>query len=30
MTKPTEPVPQFADEAHERAYWETHDSAEMV
>ena len=25
MTKPTKPIPQFADEAQERAYWEAHD-----
>ena len=26
MTKPTKPIPPFADEAEERAYWEAHDS----
>jgi len=26
MTKPTELIPQFTDEAQERAYWEAHDS----
>ena len=28
MNKPTEAVPTFADEAQERAFWETHDSTE--
>jgi predicted DNA binding CopG/RHH family protein len=27
MTKQTKPIPTFTDEAQERAYWETHDSA---
>jgi predicted DNA binding CopG/RHH family protein len=26
LAKPTKPIPQFADEAQERAYWEAHDS----
>lgn len=26
----TQPVPKFATEAQERAYWETHDSSEHV
>jgi predicted DNA binding CopG/RHH family protein len=30
MTKPTKPIPQFADEAQERAYWDTHDSTVHV
>jgi predicted DNA binding CopG/RHH family protein len=30
MTKPLEPVPPFATEAEERAFWETHDSADHV
>ena len=30
MTKPTKPIPQFADEAQERAYWEAHDSTGHV
>jgi predicted DNA binding CopG/RHH family protein len=30
MTKPTKPIPQFADEAQERAYWEAHDSTVHV
>ena len=28
MSKPRKPVPVFADEAEERAYWESHDSSE--
>lgn len=30
MTKPTKPVPKFASEAQERAYWETHDSTKHL
>ncbi len=30
MTKKPETVPVFADEAEERAYWESHDSADVV
>jgi predicted DNA binding CopG/RHH family protein len=30
MTNPTKPIPQFADEAQERAYWEAHDSTVHV
>jgi predicted DNA binding CopG/RHH family protein len=30
MAKPTKPIPQFADEAQERAYWEAHDSTVHV
>ena len=30
MNKPTEPLPKFANEAQERAYWEIHDSTEHV
>ncbi|MDP3654558.1 MAG: BrnA antitoxin family protein [Rhodoferax sp.] len=30
MTKPTKPIPQFADEAQERAYWEANDSTVHV
>lgn len=26
MNKPTKAIPKFADEAQERAYWETHDA----
>jgi len=28
MNKPNKPIPTFANEAEERAYWETHDSSE--
>jgi predicted DNA binding CopG/RHH family protein len=27
MSKPTKAIPTFANEAQERAYWETHDSS---
>ena len=27
MSKPVKPIPTFASEAEERAYWESHDSA---
>lgn len=30
MAEPLKPLPAFADEAEERAYWETHDSADHV
>ena len=30
MTKRLKPVPDFADEAEEREFWETHDSADYV
>ena len=30
MTRKTMPVPKFATEADERAYWEAHDSSEHV
>jgi predicted DNA binding CopG/RHH family protein len=30
MTKPTEATPTFANEADERAYWESHDSTEHL
>ena len=30
MAKPTKPIPQFADEAQERAHWEAHDSTVYV
>lgn len=30
MSKTTKPLPTFATEAEERAYWERHDSAELV
>jgi len=30
MNKPTKAIPQFATEAEERAYWETHDSTEHL
>ncbi len=30
MTKPTKPIPKFANEAQERAYWESHDSTVHV
>ena len=30
MTKPTKPIPAFANEAQERAYWESHDSTEHL
>ena len=30
MDKPTKAIPQFATEAEERAYWETHDSTEHL
>ncbi len=30
MTKKLEEVPAFADGAEERAYWETHDSADHI
>jgi predicted DNA binding CopG/RHH family protein len=30
MSKPAKATPKFANEAQERAYWESHDSAEHV
>ena len=30
MTKPTKPIPKFASEAQERAYWATHDSTKHL
>ena len=30
MNKPIKAIPQFANEAEERAYWETHDSTEHL
>jgi predicted DNA binding CopG/RHH family protein len=30
MTKPTKATPTFANEADERAYWESHDSTEHL
>ena len=30
MNKQTKTIPKFADEADERAYWETHDSTEHL
>ncbi len=30
MSKQLKPVPQFKNEAEERAFWETHDSADYV
>lgn len=30
MNKRLEPIPRFATEAEERAFWETHDSADYV
>jgi len=30
MSKPRKTVPRFANEAEERAFWETHDSSEYV
>ncbi len=30
MTKKLRPVPNFADEAEERQFWETHDSTDYV
>ena len=30
MNKQTKTIPKFADEAAERAYWETHDSTEHL
>jgi predicted DNA binding CopG/RHH family protein len=30
MTRKLKPVPEFATEAAERAFWETHDSADYV
>lgn len=30
MKKPTKTIPRFADETEERAFWESHDSAEYL
>jgi hypothetical protein len=30
MSKPLKTVPKFADEAAERAFWETHDSTDYL
>lgn len=30
MSKPLKPIPAFTSEAEERAFWETHDSADFV
>lgn len=30
MDKPLKPIPKFASEAEERAFWERHDSADYV
>ena len=30
MSKALKPIPKFADEAQERAYWESHDSADHL
>ena len=30
MTKPTKAIPEFANGAQERAYWESHDSTEHL
>jgi len=30
MNRKPDPVPQFATEAEERAYWETHDSSDRI
>jgi predicted DNA binding CopG/RHH family protein len=30
MNKPTKAIPKFANEAQERAYWESHDSTEHL
>lgn len=30
MNKPTKAIPKFANEAEERAYWESHDSTEHL
>ena len=30
MTKPTKAIPEFANEAQGRAYWESHDSTEHL
>jgi predicted DNA binding CopG/RHH family protein len=30
MTKATKPIPRFRSETEERAYWESHDSAEHL
>lgn len=30
MNKPNKAIPEFADEAQERTYWESHDSTEYL
>jgi predicted DNA binding CopG/RHH family protein len=30
MSKKTKPIPNFANEAEERTFWETHDSTEYI
>ncbi len=30
MSKPTKPLPKFASESQERAYWESHDSSPHI
>jgi predicted DNA binding CopG/RHH family protein len=30
MSRPAKPIPDFADEAEERRFWEAHDSADHV
>lgn len=30
MSKPTKPIPSFASEAEERAFWEKHDSTDYL
>ena len=30
MNKATKPIPTFANEAQERAYWESHDSVDHL
>ena len=30
MNKPLKPIPEFASEAEERAFWETHDSTDYI
>jgi len=30
MTSPRKPIPKFASEAEERAFWESHDSTDYI
>lgn len=30
MSKPRKPIPKFASEAEERAFWESHDSSDFI